>query len=535
MPIVGEKIQSATQEDLNLLDNKLNELDRRFGYHNHDGSNSQKVAISNLRGPVILGGILQSITPQDDIQTAINYVNANGGGTVFLKNGTYSPGKSLTMYSNIIIQGQSGASTIIDFGSGAYSFSMVGSSVYSAGSIASISGGVNVVGSNTNWTGSMVQQQIFINNRWYVISSILGATSMTLASGYADGATFTGTYRISSVIKNCAFKDFTVQKSTATVFSGTDVRDILFEDIIDQSNNIGLALTNFYQISTNRVLIASSTLDGVQLTNGAFFNAYSTASVSSGGNNWTLNNIKSCTFIFSAGDSATGGDGMNCTSVTNSAFKMECSSNSGKGINFVSGCNGNLIDDELINANTSDGIKFAATSSNNTIIACDITNNGGWGINIAASSCSNNIINEPYFANNTSGTYTNSGTATIILDQSLSATDTVRFTKLGLGNAAQSNNALRAVGIVGGYAARCETDAGSGNNNIFQVLNDGDIVAGTTALATNANTGFLFIPSMAGAPTGTPATQEGTKAIVYDTSTNKLWVYNGAWKGVALL
>ncbi len=54
---------------------------------------------------------------------------------------------------------------------------------------------------------------------------------------------------------------------------------------------------------------------------------------------------------------------------------------------------------------------------------------------------------------------------------------------------------------------------------------------GTGALATNATDGFLYIPTCAGAPSGVPSAQTGTVAMVYDTTNNKLYIYNGAWKG----
>jgi hypothetical protein len=59
----------------------------------------------------------------------------------------------------------------------------------------------------------------------------------------------------------------------------------------------------------------------------------------------------------------------------------------------------------------------------------------------------------------------------------------------------------------------------------------GSVVVGSGALATNATTGFLYIPTCAGTPSGTPAAQTGTVAIVYDTTNHKLYIYDGAWKG----
>ena len=54
---------------------------------------------------------------------------------------------------------------------------------------------------------------------------------------------------------------------------------------------------------------------------------------------------------------------------------------------------------------------------------------------------------------------------------------------------------------------------------------------GTSALATDATEGYLFIQSCNGTPTGVPASiPTGQIALVYDTANNKFYVYNGGWK-----
>lgn len=59
----------------------------------------------------------------------------------------------------------------------------------------------------------------------------------------------------------------------------------------------------------------------------------------------------------------------------------------------------------------------------------------------------------------------------------------------------------------------------------------GGCVVGTAALATNATDGFLYVPTCAGTPTGTPTTQTGTAPIVVDTTNNKLYFYSGGqWR-----
>ena len=57
------------------------------------------------------------------------------------------------------------------------------------------------------------------------------------------------------------------------------------------------------------------------------------------------------------------------------------------------------------------------------------------------------------------------------------------------------------------------------------------LVVGTAAIATNATDGFLYIPTCAGTPTGTPTTQTGTSPLVVDSTNNKLYFYSGgSWR-----
>lgn len=60
----------------------------------------------------------------------------------------------------------------------------------------------------------------------------------------------------------------------------------------------------------------------------------------------------------------------------------------------------------------------------------------------------------------------------------------------------------------------------------------GNTIIGTAAIATNATDGFMYISSCAGTPTGTASSYAGRVPMVYDTSANKIWFYNGSWRGV---
>ena len=62
-----------------------------------------------------------------------------------------------------------------------------------------------------------------------------------------------------------------------------------------------------------------------------------------------------------------------------------------------------------------------------------------------------------------------------------------------------------------------------------------NVVCGVAnVLATNATNGFLYIPTQAGPPVGTPTTQTGKVAMSYDTTNEALYVFNGGWVSVTL-
>jgi len=106
----------------------------------------------------------------------------------------------------------------------------------------------------------------------------------------------------------------------------------------------------------------------------------------------------------------------------------------------------------------------------------------------------------------------------------------------------------RALSFTAGYAdsSLVANITSSGNNIVWQNRNtgnanmtwyyNGDVGIGPgTALAVGATAGFLQLPTCAGTPTGVPAdTGAGKANVVYDTSANKIWVYNGSWRGVAV-
>jgi hypothetical protein len=76
------------------------------------------------------------------------------------------------------------------------------------------------------------------------------------------------------------------------------------------------------------------------------------------------------------------------------------------------------------------------------------------------------------------------------------------------------------------------TPAGSnGSTERMRIDNKGNVIVNTAAIATSATDGFLYVPTCAGTPTGTPTTYTGRAPIVVNTTNNKLYFYSGgAWR-----
>jgi len=77
---------------------------------------------------------------------------------------------------------------------------------------------------------------------------------------------------------------------------------------------------------------------------------------------------------------------------------------------------------------------------------------------------------------------------------------------------------------INGFVERVAVDA---KGNV--VLN-----ASGFALQTTSTDGFTYIPTCAGTPTGVPTTKAGTVALIFDTTNNRFYIYDGGWISVLL-
>ena len=71
----------------------------------------------------------------------------------------------------------------------------------------------------------------------------------------------------------------------------------------------------------------------------------------------------------------------------------------------------------------------------------------------------------------------------------------------------------------------------TGAANRLTIDSNGSATIGVASLATTAVDGFLYVPTCAGVPTGTPTAKTGYAPIVVDTTNNRWYFYSGgAWR-----
>lgn len=355
-----------------------------------------------------------AIDSTQNVQAAINSLNSNGGGVLTLLPGTYSLAANLTLYTGISLVGTSPASTFLNFGSTNHAIVAAGTNVYTTGTIATITSGVNVTGSGTAWlTNVTAGQSLFLGTQWYLIAAVTSNTTLILTEGFNGSVTLPASYRIASIITDVELSNLTVLASTGNGLTFTDVRRLTMMNCLFVLNNVGVAITNVSEWSADRVTSGSNASHGITITNGGNLGWSRVNCAGNGGSGLVLSNILNMD-LTAGGYDSNAVDGINITSGMNISLLVDASSNGGKGINAVATNTTLQVYNSRIVGNASDGIKLTATSDNCKLYANDIEGNGAYGINVAASTCDNNIISLSTFASNTTAAAHDSGTGTLI-------------------------------------------------------------------------------------------------------------------------
>lgn len=367
-----------------------------------------------FRGRFDIGGTTITINTSDDIQENLDIIDAAGGGTLYLQNGTYTLTADILIPSTVTMQGVSRDGVIIDCNT-LYKVSMTGSNIYSTGTVTINNGATSVVGSGTTWTSAMVGRHILLDGLWYEITAFVSTTNLTIDTYQGDNLAGAA-YVLATINDNASLNKVTITNATGVGLSIQYAMEPNLFDLVIYACGTGIDM----DYVTYPKLQVTANENGVNINMNfveGFAIDFSESSYSTTGAGIIMTNTRNSTFFNSSVNDNTA-DGINMTTCSRIAFiSFDISGNGGQGIEFVSGCNDNQMTDGVLDGNTSDGIKLTATSDRNTFVAMSVTNNGGYGINIAASTCDDNQIIAPAFTGNTSGTISDSGTGTFISPQ----------------------------------------------------------------------------------------------------------------------
>ncbi|MDA3815064.1 MAG: right-handed parallel beta-helix repeat-containing protein [Patescibacteria group bacterium] len=351
----------------------------------------------------------------DNIQDAIDYCNGLGGGRVYIKPGVYTLTDNLTLYNNIILEGQSPQTTAINFNTNAKSVLIKGTDYYATGTVSISVGGRTVVGVGTAWSANLTTGHYILlgNSNWFQIIAVTDDTHITIANKYFGKNLSGDNYKAAIIKNNVSLRNLSVVYSGThgidtqytnnlrinNVFSLYHAGDALKLDvsnwnvlnyiILAHSGGSGFYTNEMYNSSCDRLFIFNNTGSGFVFEGNsednsfAFLKSYSNAAGAE---------IKS--------------------SISNTFARIDTKYNTNEGILINGGSHTSI--DAITMDNGADGIKLLGNSDNIIISGCLIKDNGAWGVNVSAATCDNTLIEGNEFSGNTSGAITDNGTGTKI-------------------------------------------------------------------------------------------------------------------------
>jgi hypothetical protein len=237
-----------------------------YGIRIIDATGNTRFESSNDRQFMDIAGKQVSVSTEEtgdftDIQEAIDYINGLGGGTVFIKSGTYIPTSDMTLYSNITLLGEDSTNTIINFNSSSYRLVVEGTAFTTGGLVR------NVRISNLQFKNCYNPTYGAIYLHWVtdsIIENCKFLSNWNASAGYGADIYKTGCQRIR--ITNCqtslsghfvkgvpiANTDYHIEISNC--FASTMKDDVIvnpgstntriFNNIINFSEGAGISLTS---------------------------------------------------------------------------------------------------------------------------------------------------------------------------------------------------------------------------------------------------------------------------------------------------
>lgn len=365
-----------------------------------------------------------------DIQEAIDYAHALGGGSILVLPGTYNLTDHITLYENISLIGFDRDSVILDFQSNAKSVKAIGEdSPYYTGN-ASVSYGSTAVtgGGGANWDSGMIGKYISLKQAWYKIIAVTDATHLTIKTSY-KGPTISGYgYAIANHYYGIIIKDLTILNSgtyDVAYNNGIEfdyVMNSVIQDCIIKRKRFGIAIGRSNEIYVSNNIIKEVSRDGIYLYAGCHATVTKNKIIGCRSGMY-IGNIFGC-YIVGNRIAHTEQYGITIVYAEHNTIVgnfLHSIGNSGSGnrngIILDANARYNKIIGNTFMGAVEDGIKlydYEEGSNNyiryNIIEGNVINDNGGWGVNIAHANDEKNIIISNQIRDNTSGAINDLGT-----------------------------------------------------------------------------------------------------------------------------
>ena len=469
-------------------------------------------ATEQKKGSNILDQNLRVVRPGGDIQKAIDELDLLDGGIVHLVAGTHRPGANITLYSNIIFEGEGIGNTIIDFDANANNISFLGTVRTSAGNATATEGSATVSGSSTSFTSASAGDFFVIlpltgsTNFISEILSIESDTSLTLVDAWPMATRTNGTFQIINMNSNSAIKNFTI-KDSGHATASLDIRrarNFRAENIYVYNNSTsdGITIAQLFDSEFRNCESSYNGDEGWYVSGLRKVSFYDCSAIGNAGNGFQIDNVIANTVqgtLYSCVADGNTGDGYNIIGSNLNFFNCHAKDNDADGFDF-GGDESTLVGCVAIN-NASNGIEVGSTADNNSIINCITSgNDSGIGINIVASANNTRIIDivtsettaisdggtDTFYENIGAGTFTASNGANNNID-----IDEIRFVRISGPTAAFSISGVTA-GINGkevylynstGQDMTITNDATSTAANRILTLTGADVVLTGTSVA----------------------------------------------------
>lgn len=385
------------------------EIERPLVTTSTDG---RKLIRNEFTGVVVSSQIL--VSPDDDLQEIINNVKSTGnGGSILLRNGTYTPSSNIVVPSDITISGETEGGVIIDFDSQALQIKCEGTDIYNAGSINATNASATVTGNGTNWTSDMVGRSIIIKGIYYAITAVTDVNTLTIEAPHEEATVTSYPYAICSPKTNVLIENMTIKNSTHAdgALSYKFVNACRQRDITITDSTVGF----YYELSSGCFISGFTAIGngtGVKFRNGGAWTFNDFFLLANTGIGMDLDRVTSCS-ISNSSVSSNGSSGVKFTNCSDMDFSAQTIiSNTSHGIELES-CQDLEFFGLTPKFNGGSGMRMTSSNQRIGVSLTSFINNGAYGVNIVDSTNSKNTITSCFFSGNSSGTINNNGTSTI--------------------------------------------------------------------------------------------------------------------------